>query len=172
MKYGFRLNHLDDGSISSWCRELDASRPGFYSWKKRPSSQREQSNQQLDQKIQKVFEHHKARYGSPRITEELNADGESVSQNRVARRMIAMNLRAKQVRKFKVTTDSQHHKPVAPNRLAQDFTATHPNEKWVSNITYCWTQSGWLYLAVVMDLYSRKIIGWSMSNRIKKSVGL
>ena len=86
--------------------------------------------------------------------------------------MIAMNLRAKQVRKFKVTTESQHNKPVAPNRLAQDFTATHLNEKWVSDITYCWTQSGWLYLAVVMDLYSRKIIGWSMSNRIKKSVGL
>ncbi len=151
-----------------WCRVLDVSRPGFYAWKNRPLSQREQSNQQLDKKIQKVFEHHKARYGSPRFTEELNADGESVSQNRVARRMKALNLRAKQARKFKVTTDSQHNKPVAPNRLGQDFTAIHPDEKWVSDITYCWTQSGWLYLAVVMDLYSRKIIGWSMSNRIKK----
>jgi len=133
-------------------------------------SPREQSNQHLDRKIKDIFERHKARYGAPRITEELNADGESVSQNRVVRRMKALHLRAKQAKKFKVTTDSQHNKPVAPNHLAQDFTATYPNEKWVSDITYCWTQSGWLYLAVVMDLFSRKIIGWSMSNRMKKEL--
>lgn len=131
-------------------------------------SPREQYNQHLDRKIKDIFERHKARYGAPRITEELNADDELVSQNRVVRRMKALNLRAKQARKFKVTTDSQHNKTVAPNLLAQDFTATHPNEKWVSDITDCWTQSGWLYLAVVMDLFSRKIIGWSMSNRMKK----
>lgn len=133
-------------------------------------SQREQSNLYLDRKIKDIFEYHKARYGAPRITKELNALGEPVNQNRVAKRMQVLQLKAKQARKFKVTTDSRHNKPVAPNLLQQDFMAKQPNKKWVGDITYVWTQSGWLYLATIMDLYSRKIIGWSMSNRMTKDL--
>lgn len=170
MKYEFILNNLHQGSISSWCRVFNVSRQGFYSWLKRPLSLREIANQQLDSKIKKAFDKHKARYGAPRITQELKATGESASQKRIARRMQVLQLKAKQARKYRVTTDSQHKKPVAPNLLKQDFVAHCPNQKWVGDITYLWTQSGWLYLATVMDLHSRKIIGWSMSNRINKEL--
>ena len=152
------------------CRVFCVSRTGYYSWLKRPVSPRTLANQELDRKIKDIFDKHESRYGSPRITEELQAQSETVSHNRVANRMRAMNLKAKQAKKFKVTTDSNHKKPVAPNLLEQDFNALKPNQKWVGDITYLWTQSGWLYLATVMDLYSRKVIGWSMSKRINKEL--
>jgi len=156
--------------VLSMCRVFNVSSQGYYSWLKRPLSKQAQSNQQLDTKIKETFEQHKKRYGAPRITKELNALGVPVSQNRVAKRMQLLQLKAKQARKFKVTTDSRHNKPVAPNLLNQDFMAKQPNKKWVGDITYVWTQSGWLYLATIMDLYSRKIIGWSMSNRMTKKL--
>lgn len=117
-----------------------------------------------------MFHQHKGRYGSPWIVDELNDNGIPCSENRVARRMPALDLQAVQRKKFKITTDSEHDKPVAANLLQQDFTAEEPNRKWVSDITTIWTREGWLYLAVVMDLYSRAIIGWSMNKRMTQQL--
>jgi transposase InsO family protein len=116
--------------------------------------------------VQRVYAQHKGRAGSPRITRQLREEGQTVGRNRVARVMRGQRLRARAGRKYKATTNSNHHLPVAPNLLEQDFTATGPNRKWVSDITYIWTEEGWLYLAVVLDLYSRLVVGWAMSERM------
>lgn len=152
------------------CRVLEVSTTGYYDWRNRPPGVRACANQLLDEHIQEVFHQHKSRYGSPRIVDELNDKGISCSENRIARRMQILGLQAVQTKKFKVTTDSEHDKPVAANLLQQDFTAEEPNQKWVSDITYIWTREGWLYLAVVMDLYSRIIIGWSMNKRMTQQL--
>ena len=120
----------------------------------------------LARRTSHICARHKQRYGVPRITTDLHDEGVKCSENRVARRMRVLGLRAIQAQKFKVTTDSNHTKPVAPDLLEQDFFATAPNQKWDSDITYVWTGEGWLYLAVVMDLYSRAIVGWSMHRRM------
>ena len=135
MKYKFILDNRHRWSVLSMSRVFNVSSQSYYSWLKRPLSKRAQSNQQLDTKIKETFEQHKKRSGAPRITEDLNALGESVSQNRVAKRMKALQLKAIQAKKFKVTTDSRHNKPVAPNLLKQDFMANQPNKKWVGDIT-------------------------------------
>lgn len=124
----------------------------------------------LDEKIQFTFDLHKGRYGSPRITDELRAKGETCGRHRVARRMKALGMKAVAAKKFKVTTDADHGHPSAPNLLAQDFTADQPNQKWASDLTYIWTDEGWLYLTTVMDLFSRSIIGWSMHKRMTKQL--
>lgn len=141
---------------------LTIDRSGYYAWLKRTPSQRQQANELLDKEIKKVFEAHKSRYGSPRIIEELHEIGQICSKNRVIRRMEHLGLRAKAKKKFKVTTDSKHDLPIAPNVLNRDFTANSINKKWAGDITYIWTNEGWLYLAVVIDLYSRAVIGWSI----------
>ena len=110
--------------------------------------------------------HEKCRIGSPRVTHRLRQSGFIVGRNRVANRMRSMGLRAKAAGKYKTTTNSNHTLSLAPNLLLQDFYATAPNQKWVSNITYIWTHEGWLYLAVVLDLYARVVVGWSMANRM------
>ena len=170
MRFEFIAEHKKAFPVTAMCRVLEVSRTGYYDWFKRPPSKRELSNRQLDVHIQAIFMTHKGRYGSPRITNELIDRGIPCSENRVVARMKALNLQAKAKRKFKMTTDSNHNKPIAPNRLNRDFTATKPNEKWVSDITYIWTQEGWLYLAVVMDLYSRAIIGWKLSRRMTQDL--
>ena len=137
-------------------------RSGYYAWLKRQPGKRQQANQVLDQKIIHLFAQHKGRSGSPRITKDLHDMREICSKNRVARRMKYLQLHAKAKKKFKVTTDSNHHLPVAPNLLNRDFSAAEPNQKYVGDITYIWTHEGWMYLAVVIDLYSRAVIGWSM----------
>ena len=152
------------------CQVLKVARSGYYAWLKRADGARMISNRTLDAKIQRVFAVHKQRYGAPRIVDDLNDEGIPCSKNRVARRMKKLGLRAIQSKKFKVTTDSNHSKPVAPDLLGQDFTATRANQKWVSDITYLWTDEGWLYLAVVMDLYSRAIVGWAMNKRMTQQL--
>lgn len=117
-----------------------------------------------------MYDLHKGKYGAPRITKDLQANNIKCSHNRVARRMQAMNIQAKAKRKFKATTDSNHKHPVYPNVLNRDFSANSPNQKYVSDITYIWTKEGWLYLCVFMDLFSRSIVGWSMNNRMDKSL--
>lgn len=144
------------------CYMLSIERSGYYAWNKRVPGKREKSNSLLDEKITTVFQAHHSRYGAVRITDELQDHGESCSKNRVARRMQNLGLQAKAKKKFKVTTDSNHKLPIAPNLLNRDFTATASNQKWVGDISYIWTKEGWLYLAVVIDLYSRSVIGWSM----------
>jgi len=137
-------------------------RSGYYAWKNRKASKQSIANEDLDKRIIIIFDDHKSRYGSPRITDELHDQGEKCGKNRVFRRMKYLGLRAKGKKKFKVTTDSKHNLPVAANLLNRDFSATAPNQKWVSDITYIWTDEGWLYLATVIDLYSRAVIGWSI----------
>ena len=156
--------------MAALCRMLRVSRSGYYAWRQAPESPRAAENRRLDADIQRLFAEHRGRYGAPRITLDLQAEGWRVSRRRVANRMRAMGLRARAARRFKATTQSTHRLPVAPNRLQQDFTAAGPNQKWVADITYLWTSEGWLYLAVVLDLYSRAVVGWSMAERITKDL--
>lgn len=144
------------------------SRSAYYDWRNNRCSKRKQENAELDSHIRSIFNRHQSRYGSPRITKDLQAEGISCSKNRVSRRMKEMNLKAKAKRKFKVTTDSRHENPVHPNILQRDFTTMGPNQKWVSDISYVWTEEGWLYLCVFIDLWSRSVIGWSMGKRINR----
>ena len=104
----------------------------------------------------------KSRYGSPRVHAELRADGEKVGRKRVARLMKEAGLAARRRRRFQSTTDSKHAFPIAPNLLERDFTATEPNQAWVTDITFLWTQQGWLYLAAILDLFSRRVVGWAI----------
>lgn len=148
------------------CRLLEVSSSRYYEWKKQKPSQMAQANTQLAAEIQLIFEKEKARAGSPRITKRLRESGKQVNKKRVARIMKANGLRAKAARKYKATTNSNHNLPVAPNLLEQNFEAAQANKKWVSDITYIWTDEGWLYLAVVLDLYSRSVVGWAMNERM------
>jgi putative transposase len=170
MRYRFVDTHQKAWPINLMCDVLDVSRSGFYHWKGRGPSQQACSNKKLDKRIGEFFARHKQRYGAPRITEDLHDEGIVCSENRVARRMRLLGLRGIQAKKFKVTTDSNHHQPVATDLIEQDFTAQAANEKWVSDISYVWTDEGWLYLAVVMDLYSRAIVGWSMNRGMKQQL--
>lgn len=133
-------------------------------------SQREQANKILDEQIKVIYMQHKHRYGSPRITRALKAQSVFCSHTRVERRMKKMGLKAIATRKFRVTTDSQHSQPVFENILNRDFSTTGINQKWAGDVTYVATDEGWLYLAVIIDLHSRAVIGWSMSKSMKKDL--
>ena len=170
MKYEFIANHQGQFIINICCDVLQVSRSGYYDWRKRKPSNQELSNRNLDRRIRELFTQQKQRAGSPRITKDLKAEGFSCSENRVARRMKHLTLRALAKRKYKLTTDSDHDKPLYDNVLNRDFTTTTINQKWAQDITYIHTQEGWLYLAVVLDLHSRAVIGWSMNKRMKASL--
>jgi putative transposase len=149
------------------CWVLGVARSGFYAWRKRAMSRRRQRQEQLVEAMRAIHgQRHKRSYGSPRMHRELVAQGHGVSENTVARLMRESGLRATTARKFRHTTDSNHRLPVAENVLDRQFRATGPNEKWVSDITYVGTDEGWLYLAAVEDLYSRKVVGWSLGERM------
>lgn len=153
-------------SVKMMCRMHPVSPSGYYDWQDRPPSLRTQNNVGLANEIKHIFDKEKSRAGAKRIAKRLRLKGIFVGRHRVARIMRANGWRAKAARKFKATTNSNHKLPVAPNLLQQNFYASKPNEKWVSDITYIWTEEGWLYLAVVMDLYSRMVVGWAMSERM------
>lgn len=148
------------------CRVFEVSRSGFYAWRRRPESQRRRDDRRLLLSIKAVHAQSKRRYGSPRVTRELNAQGESVGRHRVARLMREHGLRARRRRRHRVTTLSKHDHPVAGNVLARRFDVNGPNQVFASDITYVWTMQGWLYLSVVLDLYSRRVVGFSMGERI------
>lgn len=152
-------------AVSLMCEHLNVSRSGYYAWRQRPASQREMANQALLEKIKEAHEASGGRYGSPRIYAEVK-DELSCSLNRVARLMQQHGIRAKQTKRYKVTTKRNENHVYAPNHLRQDFTARRPSEKWCSDLTYIWTAVGWLYLAVVIDLYSRRVVGWAMNRRM------
>ncbi len=145
--------------VEKMCAVLDVSRSGYYCWRKRPQSQRAADNQELLKQIKAVHEDNLQVYGSPRITRELRAEGFTCGENRVARLMRKNDIKAKSKRRFIVTTDSKHKLPVAANLVNQNFTAEAPNKLWTSDITYIWTLQGWLYLAVVLDVFNRAIVG-------------
>jgi putative transposase len=170
MRYRFVDAHKKAWPVNLMCGVLNVSRSGYYDWVARARHGYGQSNDDLERRIVEIFARHRQRYGAPRITEELHDEGIACSENRVARRMRVLGLRAIQAKKFKVTTDSAHSKPAAADLMGQDFSAEAPNEKWTSDISYVWTDEGWLYLAVVMDLYSRAIVGWSMNRRMTQQL--
>lgn len=154
------------------CQVLEVSTSGYYAWLDRPESRRARENRRLVLEIKAIHREKRGTYGSPRIHAELDAKQIYVSINRVARLMREAGIRAKQHRKYKATTDSKHSHPVAPNRLNRDFVADMANQKWLADITYIRTGEGWLYLAAILDLYSRLIVGWSMSSRMTKKLVL
>jgi transposase InsO family protein len=153
--------------IDLMCEVLEVSPSAYYESLSRMPSRRERDNQIIDGQIAKIYTEHRGRYGAPRIHKELEALGKRLGKNRVARRMKRLGLRALAKRKWKATTDSRHTLPVAANLLNRDFSANAPNQKWVTDITYIATKEGWLYLATVMDLYSRAIIGWSIQDSLE-----
>jgi transposase InsO family protein len=154
------------------CRTLSVSRSGYYSWRQRPESRRAIENRRLDAHIKAIYKKYKGRYGSPKITEELNDMGFEVSKNRVARRMKQAGLRSIVRRKYRPTTDSKHSHPVAENLVQRDFTASGPDKVWVSDITYIATERGWLYLTVFLDLFSRMVVGWALSSSLSAEMVL
>jgi putative transposase len=156
--------------IRMMCGALEVSPSGYYDWQARPESRRAAYDRQLTESIRQVHAESDGTYGSPRVHAELNATGLPCGRPKVARLMHKAGLKGCPKRRFRVTTKSGVAR--AENLLEQDFSAEMPNERWASDITYLWTGQGWLYLAVVMDLYSRRIIGWSMSRRINRHLVL
>lgn len=158
--------YSNDFAVRQMCQMLCVSKSGYYDWFNRKSSKREIEDEKLALRIKEIFDEEKQRSGAGRITKRLKYEKWLIGKRRVGRIMKKLGLRAKAAKKFKATTNSNHRLPVAENLLNQDFSASKPNEKWVCDITYIWTEEGWLYLAAVMDLYSRKLIGWSLSERM------
>lgn len=170
MKYGFMEEQGSAFGLEKMCRVLQVSRSGFYAWRGRGKSMRQLENERLLAKIKEAHKKSRKVYGSPRITEELREHGIQCSRNRVARLMRRNGIAAKAKRRFKATTDSRHNLPVAENLLNRQFRVEGLNKVWVSDITYIWTTKGWLYLVVILDLFSRKIVGWAMSDRITQDI--
>jgi transposase InsO family protein len=163
-------DHAATGSVEKMCRTYEVSRSGYYSWIKRPEGNRRIENSGLKQLIKEIFDEFRGLYGAPRIRIELLKTGIKTSRKRVATIMKRAGLRARHKRRFKVTTDSKHNFRVEPNLLNRDFSTGLPNRTWLSDITYVSTGEGWLYLAATMDLYSRKIVGWSMDRTMTRKL--
>ena len=153
--------HEVDFGVRLMCRVLGVSPSGYYGWRKRAPSRQAQARIALDGQVREEFKRRKGRAGAPRLSRHLGRGRRQVAQS-----LRRQGLRAKAARKFKATTNSNHSLPVAENLLQQDFSAARPNQAWVGDITYIATDEGWLYLAVVLDLFSRKVVGWSMSDRM------
>ena len=154
------------------CQQLGVSRSGYYAWQGRPESARQASDRVLAEVVLQVHHDSRRTYGSPRVHAELRARGQRVSRKRVVRLMREQGLAARRRRRYVATTDSRHRQPVAPNVLARDFSPAHPNSTWATDITYVGTREGWLYLAVVSKPFSRKVVGWSMSETIDRHLVL
>ena len=165
-RYRFIDEHRTPWSVKEMCRVLEGSRSGFYAWKNRVESARSLETRRLDGAIERIYQTSKKRSGSPKVTRALWEEGWSVGDNRVARRMRALGLRSIVRRRFRQTTNSKHPFAVAPNRLQRNFQVAHPNQTWVSDITYIWTTKGWLYLTLFLDLYSRKVVGWTLNQTL------
>jgi len=166
MKYKFINKYKNKHCIEKMAKLFGVSRSGYYSWKNRPICNREKQNKEIINEIKKIYSENKGVYGYPRIHIKLKQKGIECCKNRVARLMRENNIKAKTFKKFKATTDSEHNNFVAANLLNREFKVYEPNKVWVSDITYIYTHEGWLYLCVIIDLFSRKVIGWSTSNRI------
>lgn len=169
MKFAFILDHAGEYHITTMCRVLTVSKAGYYAWVKRPPSTRVAADAQLAAEISVIHQTSRRTYGSPRVHEELKAQGKAHGVNRVARIMQDEGIRGKTKRRFVVTTDSAHAHPIAPNTLDRQFDVAQVdgvNRVWIGDITYLTTREGWLYLAVVLDLASRRVIGWAMRHTL------
>ena len=158
--------------VTLMCRVLQVSRSGYYAWAKRPAAERRRQDQRLTLEVAAIHAESRGRYGSPRVHAELRERGERIARKRVARLMRAAGLRARARRRFRSTTDSQHAMAIKGNLLARRFATSAPNRSWVADITYMWTAEGWLYLAIVLDLFSRRVVGWSLSERLERGLAL
>lgn len=170
MKFQFIEAHQDEFPVRRLCRVLRVSASGYYAWRARPPSLRQSQNTALLTEIRRVHARSHQTYGSPRIYAELRAQGRRCNHKRIERLMRRHCIRARQVRRFHHTTEVSPHLPVAPNRLNQAFTASSPNQVWTADITYLDTAEGWLYLATVLDLYSRRVVGWAMAEHMESSL--
>ena len=162
MKYTFIENHKEEFPVLRMCQVLEVSESGYYAWLKREPSERERVDKELGERIEDAYQQNRQVYGSPRIHAELKEQGVRCGKKRIARLMRERGINAKSKRRKMRTTDSRHDNPVAPNVLARNFSADAPNTKWVSDITGIETLEGWLYLAAIVDIYSRFVVGWSM----------
>lgn len=162
------LKHAGEFRVTKMADVLQVSRSGYYDWRRRldKPSTRTLQRTDLDARVKHAFAAARERSGAIRLSLDFAEQGYKRNRKTIGKSLKRQGLRAKAAKKFKATTNSRHDLPVAPNLLQQDFTALVPNQKWVGDITYLWTSEGWLYLAVVLDLYSRKVIGWSMSERM------
>jgi len=170
MKYRAIKDHADRYPIRLMCRALNVSPAGYYAQAKRPEAERTKANRALCAQIRDIHAQSRCTYGSPSVFRVLREHGHRVGENRVARLMRESAIRAKTVKKWKATTNSAHTLPIAPNTLDRQFEVKTPNRVWAGDITYVPTQEGWLYLAVVLDLYSRAVIGWAMGSRLIASL--
>lgn len=172
MRYVWIDSQRDSYPLQALCEQLGVSTSGYADWKKCGGPTHWLSDEQLLALIRSVHAEFRQAYGSPRITEELKSRGIPVSRDRVKRLMKASGIRAKHKRRYKATTDSKHALPVAPNLLERQFVRSAPDQVWTTDITYIPTREGWLYLAVVMDLYTRMIVGWSMDGRMTRELAM
>ncbi len=166
MKYRFMDRYRSEFRVERMCKALEVSRSGYYGWRKRPSSKRQRENEEMLMEIQESHKRSKGTYGSPRVTEDIRAKGIRCGKNRVAKIMRENGIVAKSRRKFKATTNSKHNLPVAENLLEQKFVTDGPNKVWASDISYIPTLEGWLYIVVILDVFSRQVVGWAMSDRL------
>ena len=172
MKFGFIHTEKATYPVRMLCRTLVVSASGFYAWCRRGLSQRAREDAALKVEIRAAHAASNKTYGSPRVHEELKAEGQHVGRKRVARLMREEGLEGQRKRRFRVTTDSRHSYPIAPNALHRDFAASAPNKVWVTDITYIWTREGWIYLAAILDLFSRRVVGWSADSYIDRTLAI
>ncbi|SMH62764.1 Transposase InsO and inactivated derivatives [Azospirillum lipoferum] len=174
MRFRIIEDRRDEYPVRVLCDALGVSPSGYYAWRSRPESARKAANRQLLADIQRLHDHHRKRYGAPRIHAALRAQGRTVSRGRVERLMHHRHgIRAQRPRAYRVcTTDSNHALPVAPNLLDRNFSPAAPNQVWLTDITYVPTDEGWLYLAVILDLFSRKAVGWAMRDHLRTELPL
>lgn len=172
MRFGLIDAAKKDFPVQRLCKVLGVSPSGYFAWKGRPACRRQRDDLVLLAHVRSAFALSNGTYGSPRMMHELRDGGLIVGRRRVARLMRENGMKARQRRRFKRSTDSHHAFSVAPNLLDQDFAASGPNQKWGADISYVWTREGWLYLAVVIDLFARRVVGWATSDRLHKELTL
>lgn len=170
MKYQCIADHRDVLSVAMMCRLLEVKSGGFYAWLRRPPSQRSADDQRYKKKVVEIHEESDGVYGSRKVRDGFMDLGFHIGRRRIARLMRELGLKGCPKKRYRVTTQSNHGFRVAPNQLDREFTAEKPNQRWVADITYIRTGEGWLYLAAVMDLYSKAIVGWSMSERLTRDL--
>jgi putative transposase len=172
VKFAFISEEKVAFPLATLCRLMEVSPSGFYASQGRPASAHARRDQDLAEKVSAAHHASKRRYGSPRVHADLKAAGYRVGRKRVARLMREKKLAARTRRRFRTTTDSRHKFPIAPNLLERDFTAEAPDQSWVTDITFLWTKQGWLYLAVILDLFSRRVVGWATSQNVDRHLAL
>ncbi len=172
MRYAFIAEKRVAFPVAVLCRVLGVSRSGFYDFHAEPETERQRRDATLAAKTRAVFAEHRGRYGSPRVCRELRHRGDVISEKKVAQLMRDEGLVARPKKRFRATTDSKHDDPLAPNLLARDFTTSAPNEVWVTDVTAVWTAAGWLFVAAILDLFSRRVVGWATSANNNRALAL